>query len=62
MRTVQVEARLQDKDAVMASLQSAAQIAQAQQARDRDSLIAGRSAQGQLEGQVSALSRCISHT
>ncbi len=56
---VQVEARLHDKDAMLVSLQQAAQIAQKQQAEDRASLIAGNTRQGQLEGQVLALSRYV---
>ncbi|DBA92760.1 hypothetical protein WJX77_004078 [Trebouxia sp. C0004] len=55
----QVEARLHDKDAVLASLQQAAQVAQKQQAQDRDSIFAGEALRGQLEGQVSSLSRQV---
>ncbi|KAL0038256.1 hypothetical protein WJX79_010230 [Trebouxia sp. C0005] len=55
----QVEARLHDKDAVLASLQQAAQVAQRQQAQDRDSIFAGNALRGQLEGQVSSLSRQV---
>jgi hypothetical protein len=54
---VQVEARLHDKDAVLASLHQAAQVAQKQQAQDRDSIFAGNALHGQLEGQISSLSR-----
>ena len=55
---VQVEARLQDKDALVLLLQQATQAAQKQQAQDRQDLIAGNALQGQLQGQVSSLSRC----
>jgi len=56
-QAAQVEARLHDKVAVLASLQQAAQVAQKQQAQDRDSIFAGNALRGQLEGQVSSLSR-----
>lgn len=56
-QAAQVEARLHDKDAMLVSLQQAAQVAQKQQVQDRESLIAGNALRGQLEGQVSALSR-----
>ncbi len=56
-QAVQVEARLHDKDVMLASLQQAAQVAQKQQAQDRDSILAGNALRGQLQGQVSSLSR-----
>ena len=56
-QAVQVEARLHDKDVVLASLQQAAQAAQKQQAQDRECIFAGNALRGHLEGQVSSLSR-----
>ena len=54
---VQVEDSLDDKDAMLASLQQAAQVVQQQQAQDKRSLIAGSTHRGQLEGQVATLTR-----
>ena len=54
---LQVEARLHDKDAMLASLQQSAQAMQRQQAQDRQELNASNTHSGQLEGQVASLTR-----
>ena len=54
---LQVEARLQDKDAMLVSLQQSAQAMQRQQAQDRQELSVSNTHQGQLEGEVASLTR-----
>lgn len=54
---LQIEARLHDKDAMLASLQQSAQAMQRQQAQDRQDLNASNTHSGQLEGQVASLTR-----
>ena len=54
---VQVEARLQDRDSMLASLQQSGEAMQQQQAQDRKDLIAANAHRGQLEGQLTTLTR-----
>ena len=54
---LQVEARLHDKDAMLVSLQQSAQAMRSQQAQDRQELNASNTHRGQLEGQVTSLTR-----
>lgn len=54
---VQVEARLHDRDAMLASLQHSSEAMQRQRAQDRKDLIAANAQRGQLEGQLTTLTR-----